>query len=91
MRMLIDEVGFEPGKDLIFGSDGMPHGAEQALRAAFFPPFPSQRLIYEEFVAAYRGPLSDTGHMEISVDYGARQVRLDEVVWYEPRRLEEGI
>ena len=25
-RMLIDQAGFEPGQDLIFGSDGMPHG-----------------------------------------------------------------
>jgi predicted amidohydrolase YtcJ len=53
-RMLIDDVGFVPGQDLIFGSDGMPHGATEALRQSLHPPYPDrQRLTIEEFVAGY--------------------------------------
>ena len=53
-RMLIDEVGFVPGKDLIFGSDGMPPGVEAALQQSLNPPFPDrQALTIEEFVAGY--------------------------------------
>lgn len=54
-RMLIDEAGFLPGRDLIFGSDGMPQGPEYALRLSLFPPVPGQLLSLEEFVAGY-GP-----------------------------------
>lgn len=52
-RMLIDEVGFRPGSDLLFGSDGMPHGRLPALRAALCPPLESQRLTLGEFAAGY--------------------------------------
>ncbi|HPJ35985.1 MAG TPA: amidohydrolase family protein, partial [Spirochaetota bacterium] len=52
-RMLIDEAGFVPGKDLIFGSDGMPHGIRPALKAALFPPFPGQALSVPEFIEGY--------------------------------------
>ena len=52
-RMLIDECGFQPGVDLIFGSDGMPHGIDFATRQSFDPPFDSQRLSRQEFVAGY--------------------------------------
>ena len=53
-RMLIDEVGFVPGEDLIFGSDGMPHGIAEAIRQSLTPPFPKQQgLAVEEFVAGY--------------------------------------
>lgn len=52
-RMLIDEAGFVPGKDLIFGSDGMPHGADEAAKFAFNPPFPSQMLSPEELIKGY--------------------------------------
>jgi predicted amidohydrolase YtcJ len=52
-RMLIDEVGFVAGKDLIFGSDGMPHGVEYALKQIFFPVYETQRLTLEEFQAGY--------------------------------------
>lgn len=52
-RMLIDQVGFEPGVDLILGSDGMPTGIEPALRSALSPPFDSQRLTLDEFRAGY--------------------------------------
>jgi predicted amidohydrolase YtcJ len=53
-RMLIDEVGFVPGEDLIFGSDGMPPGANTAVQQALNPPFPAQQaLTIEELVAGY--------------------------------------
>ena len=52
-RMLIDQAGFVPGKDLIFGSDGMPHGVEFATEQSFRPSLASQRLTIDEFVAGY--------------------------------------
>jgi hypothetical protein len=51
--MLIDEVGFEPGDDLVFGSDGMPHGVDEAVRSALEPAHPGQRLSLEEIEAGY--------------------------------------
>jgi predicted amidohydrolase YtcJ len=65
-RMLIDEAGFEPGKDLLFGSDGMPHGAKSALNNAFFPPVENQILTQEEFVKGYC--LSSTEHGTINYE-----------------------
>ncbi|MCF7791931.1 MAG: amidohydrolase family protein [Victivallales bacterium] len=52
-RMLIDEVGYIPGEDLLFGSDGMPHGAEAALENALFPIYQNQKLKLTEFVKGY--------------------------------------
>ena len=52
-RMLIDKAGFMPGRDLIFGSDGMPHGAEYALAWSLFPACDGQKLSVEEFIAGY--------------------------------------
>ena len=52
-RMLIDKAGFEPGVDLILGSDGMPHGAAFALQQSLYPPVENQRLSLPEFVAGY--------------------------------------
>lgn len=52
-RMLIDECGFQPGVDLMFGSDGMPHGINFAAKQAFQPPRPSQRLSPAELLAGY--------------------------------------
>ena len=54
-RMLIDEQGFEPGVDLIFGSDGMPHGRKVATEQSFNPPLESQRLSQQEFESGYSG------------------------------------
>lgn len=71
-RMLIDEAGFRPGADLIFGSDGMPHGLPVALEASLFPPFASQRLSLEEFRAGYcmgGGP-----SLDVVVDEESRRV-----------------
>jgi len=52
-RMLIDECGFQPGVDLIFGSDGMPHGISFVAQQVFQPPYASQRLSPEELQAGY--------------------------------------
>ena len=65
-RMLIDEARFVPGEDLVFGSDGMPHGPEFALRWSLFPAYASQGLSSEEFAAGYRPsakPIADGGRV----------------------------
>jgi hypothetical protein len=72
--MLIDEARFVPGKDLLFGSDGMPHGAQYALESALFPPFPGQELTLDEFVAGYCMPGFEEGFIDISIDDEERTV-----------------
>lgn len=67
-RMLIDEAGFTPGTDLVFGSDGMPHGAAAALESSLFPPFPGQRLTLEEFTAGYCVPGLAHGWLDLRLD-----------------------
>lgn len=52
-RMLIDKVGFVPGQDLIFGSDGMPHGIEHGLKEVTTPSLESQKMTVEEFKLGY--------------------------------------
>ena len=54
-RMLIDKVGFQPGDDLIFGSDGMPHGVEHGLKEVTKPARENQKLTVEEFRLGYTG------------------------------------
>lgn len=71
-RMLIDEAGFVPGKDLVFGSDGMPHGPEYALQWGLYPAFPGQRLELDEFVAAYSGGGWQRGKNEPAFFHPAR-------------------
>ena len=66
-RMLIDDIGFVPGEDLIFGSDGMPHGVAVAASQCFVTALEHQRLEPEEFVAACRGPFETTGEIEVQV------------------------
>lgn len=58
-RMLIDDAGFIPGRDLFFGSDGMPHGMQPALQSALFPPFAGQALTIMEFKEGYCLPGAD--------------------------------
>ena len=72
-RMLIDAAGFEPGADLVFGSDGMPHGARPALEAALFPPLPGQRLTVGEFRAGYCLPDESAGRLEVALDEKRRR------------------
>jgi len=80
-RMLIDQIGFRPGVDLIFGSDGMPHGLEYAAAWSLFPPFPGQRLSWEELLAGH-GPHPDAvGRHALSVGPEREDTRL---VGFEP-------
>lgn len=73
-RTLIDEVGFVPGKDLIFGSDGMPHGIYTALKAALFPPLENQQLSIAELKAGYCMETDEAGTIEFSIDYNNRDI-----------------
>jgi predicted amidohydrolase YtcJ len=67
-RMLIDDAGFIPGEDLIFGSDGMPHGIESAAGQCFLTGLDSQRISVEEFTAAYCLNDNSMGTIELTVD-----------------------
>jgi len=78
-RMLIDDIGFEPGKDLIFGSDGMPHGIKYALEMALFPPVEAQRLSLDEFTAGYCMESEEYGYIDLQIDE-AKQTVLSRVV-----------
>jgi hypothetical protein len=73
-RMLIDEVGFVPGRDLIFGSDGMPHGLEYALQWSLFPAYSGQRLTLEELLAGYGGSREGGGSFSVETDEVKRRV-----------------
>ena len=66
--MLIDDAGFVCGEDLIFGSDGMPHGIEFALKQSLFPSLESQRLSLDEFRAGYCQTDEQHGHIDIELD-----------------------
>ena len=74
-RMLIDEAGFRPGVDLIFGSDGMPHGLEYALQWSLFPHYPGQELSVEELAAGYRAQAGAGRDLIFEVDEVRRTVR----------------
>lgn len=76
-RMLMAEAGFVPGEDLVFGSDGMPHGAKAALQAALFPPYPGQRLSLGEFRAGYCLPDLSAGCLELEIDEENRTVAVE--------------
>lgn len=73
-RMLIDRAGFVPGRDLVFGSDGMPHGAKAALEGALFPPCAGQRLSLKEFVAGYCLPDLKAGWIDVKIDEAKKTV-----------------
>ena len=74
-RMLIDKAGYVPGKDLWFGSDGMPHGVQYALEMALFPPCPGQKLSIEEFTAGYCMEDMDAGYIEVLVEEEKKKVK----------------
>jgi predicted amidohydrolase YtcJ len=74
-RMLIDEAGFIPGADLIFGSDGMPHGIQFALEQSFFPPYDSQKLSLDELVSGYCMNNFDSGQIDVIIDRKNRRVQ----------------
>lgn len=73
-RMLIDEAGFIPGKNLIFGSDGMPTGIEGTLQQSLFPPTPGQKLSLDEFVAAYCDESIDKSYINVEIDQLKKKV-----------------
>jgi predicted amidohydrolase YtcJ len=73
-RMLIDNVGFIPGKDLIFGSDGMPTGIDGTLQESLFPPVPGQKVSLEEFAAAYCTDNLNKGFINVHIDQLKRKV-----------------
>ncbi|MFN6110038.1 MAG: amidohydrolase family protein [Planctomycetota bacterium] len=75
-RMLIDEIGFEPGIDLLFGTDGMPHGAEFAIRQGFSPPFPEQQLTLAELSAGFSGAPVGEGRIVCLCDDELREIRV---------------
>jgi predicted amidohydrolase YtcJ len=75
-RMLIDRVGYTPGRDLIFGSDGMPHGVAYALQWTLFPRYPGQRLTAAELVAGYGVHRDGSRDSLVEIDQGLQRVRL---------------
>jgi len=75
-RMLIDQAGFKPGQDLIFGSDGMPHGIENALQWALFPLDAGQRLTVEELVAGYGVHPDGKGYCVLEINQETHRVKL---------------
>ena len=79
-RMLIDEVGFTPGKDMIFGSDGMPYGVDDSLKCSLFPPYPSQKLTLDEYIAGYCMPDMEHGYIDIEIDEEKQSVYSDVIV-----------
>ena len=79
-RMLINEVGFTPGKDMIFGSDGMPYGVDDSLKCSLFPPYPSQKLTLDEYIAGYCMPDMEHGYIDIEVDEEKRLISSDVIM-----------
>lgn len=75
-RMLIDEAGFTPGADLLFGSDGMPDGIAYAATEALFPGVAGQRLTLDELCAGYGRSRGVSGTVELEIDEGSRAVRV---------------
>jgi len=67
-RMLLDKAGFRAGEDLVFGSDGMPHGAAHAFRWSLFPPHPGQLLTIDELVAGYGEARGRSGTIILNID-----------------------
>jgi len=77
-RVLVDDVGFRPGEDLVFGTDGMPSDVAFAMRSCLFPPRASQHLSIKEFEDGY-GAASGDGNALYEIDDEARTVsRIDE-------------
>ena len=73
--MLIDQAGFVPGQDLLFGSDGMPAGLAQALQNSLFPAYPGQALTVEELLAGYTAD-PRKGTRDYEIDDVSKTVRL---------------
>jgi predicted amidohydrolase YtcJ len=78
-RMLIDDVGFIPGKDILLGSDGMPPGAEAALQTSLFPPLQSQTLTIDEFIAGYCMQDQQWGWIEVGIDESKKKIKIENI------------
>ncbi len=76
-RMLIDECGFAPGWDLLFGSDGMPHGLAFAASHSIFPHAPGQKLTLDELVAGYGVAKGISGTFKLCVDKEGQRVSVE--------------
>jgi predicted amidohydrolase YtcJ len=81
-RMLIDGVGFKPGEDLVFGSDGMPHGLEESLQWGLFPSQAGQVLSEAEVLKGHgvargqRDASEPKGPVQFLIDEAAKKARL---------------
>lgn len=73
-RMLIDKIGFRPGQDLLFGSDGMPHGAAAAWQWGLYPVHEGQRLTSDELSVGYGPSIPGGKTVRLKVDEDSRQV-----------------
>ncbi len=78
-RMLIDEVGFVPGEDLVFGSDGMPYGVSEALKCSLFPPHSGQKLTLEEFIGGYCVDDDKKGSISVKIDEEKENLEIKDV------------
>lgn len=79
-RMLIDDIGFVPGKDLIFGSDGMPTGIAGALQDSLFPPVSGQKISLDEFVSAYCTNDFEKGYINVHIDNLKKKVITEVII-----------
>ncbi|MGM9999578.1 MAG: amidohydrolase family protein [Candidatus Bruticola sp.] len=77
LRMLIDQIKFVPGQDLLFGSDDMPLGLAAALENTLFSAYPGQSLTIEELLAGY-GADEEKGLKEYIIDRKHRKVHIKE-------------
>ncbi len=78
-RMLIDEVGFIPGEDLLLGSDGLPYGVKDALESSLFPEYDTQKLTLEEFIDGYCVDRKEIGSVQIIIDEAKREVFIEDI------------
>jgi hypothetical protein len=76
-QMLIDQVGYAPEENLIFGSDGMPHGVQCALEQSLFPQLADQALTIEEFIAEYCMPDQKNGYIKIEIDEAQKKIKTE--------------
>ncbi|MEF8873605.1 MAG: amidohydrolase family protein [Candidatus Thermoplasmatota archaeon] len=78
-RMLIDNVGFTPGEDLIFGSDGMPYGVKPALESSLFPPYKGQRLTLKEFKEGFCLKSEKQGIIEVRIREREEEISIENI------------
>jgi hypothetical protein len=72
--MLLDRSGFVAGRDLLLGSDGMPHGAQAAWQWGLFPLHEVQRLTSQELLQGYGPAVAGRKTIRLLVDEERRLV-----------------